>query len=82
MVATERLMHLIFRVAQIDAVDVAGDGSLDHIEIGGGHFLMLRSPGAVEIRVIAGAQGCLDGREAFDLHGRDPFCDDERRLFA
>src|SRR5580658_4631218 len=47
MKASQRLVNLIFRVAEIDAVDVAGYRALDHIELEGVHFLKERCPGAV-----------------------------------
>ena len=55
-IATERLVELIFGIAQIDAVNVGRNCAFDHVKRGGRHFFMLRRPSPIQIGMIARAQ--------------------------
>ena len=57
-IAPQRLVHRVFGIAQIDAVEVFGDGTHHHVEVFGVPLLVAWCPGPVEVGVIAGAQCC------------------------
>ena len=53
MIFAERLVQLILGIAEIDAVEIGGDRTFDHVEIERGHLFVLRRPGVVEIGMVA-----------------------------
>src|SRR4051812_4231632 len=56
MITADRFVHLVLGVAQIDAVEVARDRALDHVELTGIHLLEQRRIGTVEVGVIVRPQ--------------------------
>ena len=71
-IAAERLMDLVFGVAQIDPVEIGGDFAFDHVELGDIDLFAQRRPCAVEIGMIVRQEGVFQRRQTFDLHGRVP----------
>jgi hypothetical protein len=52
----QRLVQLIFRIPQIDAVNVGWNRTLDHVESDGCNLLMLGRPSAVQIGMVGRLQ--------------------------
>ena len=59
MITPKRLVKLVFRVAQIDAVNVVRNAAFDHRKVRRGDLFMLRRPRTVEIGVVARLQRCF-----------------------
>src|SRR3989344_5386304 len=72
MMAAQRLLHGILGVADIDTVDVARDGALDHVQVRGVHLLMQRRTRAVEVRMVAGPQRDLHRPQSLHLYNGSP----------
>ena len=69
-IAPQRLVDLVFGIAQVDPVDVRRDGAFDDVQILGIHLLVQGRPGPVEIGVVAGLQGGEDRGKSLDIHAR------------
>ena len=82
MMPAERLVHWVFGVAQIDAVDIRRNFAFDHFQLVDIHFFMLRRPRAREVRVVAWLKAGFDRRLACDLHGCLPVRGRRYRLCA
>ncbi len=72
MMAAQRLVHLVFGVAQIDPVDVRRNRALDHWQFSHVHFLVQRRPRSGQIGVVRRLKAGLHRRVARDLHRVSP----------
>ena len=70
MITAERLVQLVFGIAQVNAVDVIGNAPLDDSQVVRRHLLMQRRPSTVEIWVIAGSQRRRNRAKAVDRHSK------------